>query len=585
MTADLNAIIDSLAPITEYDLDGVEPTFHPIGALSNVMRDDEVRGRLHPGRGAGERAQAAGRQLPHPVHPGGRGRSLMAAAPGSAQWAFARFRRGSRRQGLLGAPRSPAARFAAHRRGRRGGACLPRNHRGSSRSTRRLASTPPSPPGRLAEMGPLAGVPVGYKDNLNLTGTHTTCSSNMLRELRVPLHGHLRGSARMRSRRLFRIGKLNMDEFAFGGSTETTAFGPTCNPWDVDARARRQRRAAAPRPWRRACAGHARVGHGRLHPPAGLASAALVAVKPTYGVVSRYGVVAFGSSLDQVGPFARSVEDAALALNAHRRPRRAGLHEPGRRARRLHGEPRRGRARHAHRRGARVHGGGQGLTPEVQGQGGGGRRALCARWAPSSWRWSCPHAQAAMSAYYVLGPCEAFSNLARFDSVRYGYCDPGPHGPGQPVRGQPRRRASAPRRAAASCSAATSLSAGVYDRYYYPAQQVRTLITQDYARAYEQVDCILAPVSPRTAFKFGEVSDPTDMYLSDMFTISINIAGNGGLSLPRRPRRRHAPAGGRAAHRASLQGQEHVPRGGGAWSTHYGPAPVAPDFADGKVGA
>ncbi len=142
-----------------------------------------------------------------------------------------------------------------------------------------------------------------------------------------------------------------------------------------------------------------------------------------------------------------------------------------------------------------------------------------------------PNAQAAMSAYYVLGPCEAFSNLARFDSVRYGYCDEGHKDLGGQYEAsrsggfglEARRRIML---------GSYLLSAGVYDTYYYPAQQVRTLITQDYARAFEQVDCILAPVAPRAAFKLGEVSDPTSMYLSDMFTISINIAGNGGMNLP-----------------------------------------------------
>ena len=150
-----------------------------------------------------------------------------------------------------------------------------------------------------------------------------------------------------------------------------------------------------------------------------------------------------------------------------------------------------------------------------------------------------PNAQAAMSAYYVLGPCEAFSNLARFDSVRYGYCDLGHKDLGGQYEAS-RAKGFGPEARRRIMLGSYLLSAGVYDTYYYPAQQVRTLITQDYARAYEQVDCIVAPVSPRTAFTFGEVSDPTDMYLSDMFTISINIAGNGGrgpcrwASAPRR---------------------------------------------------
>ena len=163
-----------------------------------------------------------------------------------------------------------------------------------------------------------------------------------------------------------------------------------------------------------------------------------------------------------------------------------------------------------------------------------------------------------MSAYYVLGPCEAFSNLARFDSVRYGYCDPGHADLGSQYEASRAKGFGPETRRRIMLGRRDPLSAGVYDTYYYPAQQVRTLITQDYERAFQQVDCILAPVSPRTAFRFGEVSDPTDMYLSDMFTISINIAGNGGMSLPAGPGRRHGPARRRAAGLATVQGREHA---------------------------
>ena len=142
-----------------------------------------------------------------------------------------------------------------------------------------------------------------------------------------------------------------------------------------------------------------------------------------------------------------------------------------------------------------------------------------------------PNAQAAMSAYYVLGPCEAFSNLARFDSIRYGYMDPG-HSNMDDQYDFSRAKGFGEEARRRIMLGSYLLSAGVYDKYYYPAQQVRTLITQDYASAFEKVDCIIAPVAPRTAFKMGEIADPSEMYLSDMFTISSNIAGNGGMSMP-----------------------------------------------------
>ena len=299
-----------------------------------------------------------------------------------------------------------------------------------------------------------------------------------------------------------------------------------------------------------------------------------VAVKPTYGVVSRYGIVAFGSSLDQVGPFARSVEDAALALNA------ISGHDPldctsqpvttdftanlaeGARGMRIGIVPAFMDA--------------QGLESEVKAKVEEAAAHLEAAGAQLV-EVDLPNAQAAMSAYYVLGPCEAFSNLSRFDSVRYGYCDPGHKDLGGQYEAS-RANGFGPEARRRIMLGSYLLSAGVYDKYYYPAQQVRTLITADYTRAYEKCDVILAPVSPRTAFKFGEISDPTSMYLSDMFTISINIAGNGGMSLPiGLGADTHLPVG------AQLIGpqfkDENMFRAAAALEQVYGPAPVAPAFA------
>ena len=384
------------------------------------------------------------------------------------------------------------------------------------------------------ELGPLAGVPVAFKDNMNMEGTHTTCSSHMLENYVSPYTATC--VDRVLASGALPLGKLNMDEFAFGSSTETSYFGPTHNPWDLER----------------------------------------VRVKPTYGVVSRYGVVAFGSSLDQVGPFARSVEDAALAMNALVRGGSDHMDctsqsiatdftanlEEGVKGMRIGIVPTFMEA--------------EGLDAEVKERIEEAARKLEAAGAELV-EVELPNAQAAMSAYYVLGPCEDFSNLARFDSVRYGYCVEGCKDLNEQYElsraggfgVEARRRIML---------GSYLLSSGVYDKYYYPAQQVRTLITQDYMYAYHKVDCILAPVSPRTAFKFGEINDPTSMYLSDMFTISINIAGYGGMSVPvGLGVASGLPIGAQLI--APAFRDENMLRVAAELERCYGKAPIAPAFA------
>lgn len=379
--------------------------------------------------------------------------------------------------------------------------------------------------GDIAQAGPLAGVPVAFKDNMNLEGTHTTCSSRMLENYVSPYTATC--VSKIIEAGGIPLGKLNMDEFAFGSSTETSAFGRTFNPWDLE----RVPGGSSGGSSAAVAAGLATLTlgsdtGGSIRQPGSFCGT--VAVKPTYGVVSRYGVVAFGSSLDQVGPFARNVQDAALAMNAL-----AG-HDPldctsqpvttdftanlaeGVSGMRIGVVPAFMEA--------------EGLAPEVRAKVEEAVEHLRQMGAEIV-EVELPNAQAAMSAYYVLGPCEAFSNLARFDSVRYGYCEPGCKDLGHQYEAS-RSAGFGPEARRRIMLGSYLLSAGVYEKYYYPAQQVRTLITQDYVKAYEKVDCIIAPVAPRTAFKFGEIADPTSMYLSDMFTISINIAGNGGMSMP-----------------------------------------------------
>lgn len=430
--------------------------------------------------------------------------------------------------------------------------------------------------GDIAQAGPLAGVPVAFKDNMNLEGTHTTCSSRMLENYVSPYTATC--VSKIIEAGGIPLGKLNMDEFAFGSSTETSAFGRAFNPWDLE----RVPGGSSGGSSAAVAAGLATLTlgsdtGGSIRQPGSFCGT--VAVKPTYGVVSRYGVVAFGSSLDQVGPFARNVQDAALAMNAL-----AG-HDPldctsqpvttdftanlaeGVSGMRIGVVPAFMEA--------------EGLAPEVRAKVEEAVEHLRQMGAEIV-EVDLPNAQAAMSAYYVLGPCEAFSNLARFDSVRYGYCEPGFKDLGHQYEAS-RSAGFGPEARRRIMLGSYLLSAGVYEKYYYPAQQVRTLITQDYVKAYEKVDCIIAPVAPRTAFKFGEIADPTSMYLSDMFTISINIAGNGGMSMP-------VGLGADSGMPVGVQlispafKDENMLRAAAALETVYGAAPVAPAFADGKDG-
>lgn len=379
------------------------------------------------------------------------------------------------------------------------------------------------------ELPLLAGVPIAYKDNMNLEGTRTSCASRMLENYISPytatcIEKTLDAGA-------LPLGKLNMDEFAFGSSTETSYFGCTYNPWDLGRVPGGSSGGSAAA----VAAGLATVSlgsdtGGSIRQPA--AFCGVVGFKPTYGVVSRYGVVGFGSSLDQVGPLGRSVADVATTLDAmvgrdvrdctsqDCKPNFAAAAQLGRTQ---------GIA------GKRV-----GIVPSYMDAAGVSSEVASALKAALTKleglgaqivEVELPNAKAALSAYYVIGPCEAFSNLSRFDGIRYGYrasdCrnleEQYEKSRTQGFGAETRRRIML---------GSYLLSSGVYETYYYPAQQVRTLITQDYQCAFEQVDVLLTPTSPRTAFKLGEIADPTSMYLSDIFTIPINIAGNGGMNLP-----------------------------------------------------
>ncbi|MBQ9007178.1 MAG: Asp-tRNA(Asn)/Glu-tRNA(Gln) amidotransferase subunit GatA [Atopobiaceae bacterium] len=377
------------------------------------------------------------------------------------------------------------------------------------------------------EMPPLAGVPVAFKDNMNLLGTRTTCASRMLASYQSAYTATC--VQRMLDAGATPLGKLNMDEFAFGSTTDSSAFHPTNNPWDT---------ARVPGGSSGGSAAAVSAGEltlalgsdtgGSIRQPASLCG--VVGLKPTYGMVSRYGVVAFGSSLDQVGPFGRRVEDVALAMNAlvaggrdpHDTTSQAceqdflACLDEGCEGRAIGVIPALLEA--------------EGLSDEVRAAMRQAEERLVGAGARIV-EVELPNMASAIAAYYVLGPCEAFSNLARYDGVRFGYQEDGcatlaeqsalsrAHGFG----------AEAKRR---QLLGAYLLSSEMYESYYLAAQKVRTLITADYQRAFAHVDALLMPTSPTVAWEHGAISDPAQLYLADIFTISSNIVGNCGISVP-----------------------------------------------------
>ncbi len=378
-----------------------------------------------------------------------------------------------------------------------------------------------------AGLPPLAGVPVAFKDNMNVVGTNTTCSARILAD-----HASVydcTAVGRMLAAGALPIGKCNMDEFAFGSSTENSAFGPTHNPWDLDRVPGGSSGGSAAA----VSAGMVTIAlgsdtGGSIRQPGALTGT--VAMKPTYGRVSRYGLVAFASSLDQIGPFTKTVEECAQALNAIcgwdpmdatsvRRPEEdftASLREGA--------------------RGLRVGVvrdmlSAEGLAPDVRSQVLAAADTFAELGAEVG-EVDLPHAKYGLDAYYIIGPAEASSNLARFDGIRYGYRVSDPN---DVVDLYMRSRAEgfgaeSIRRIMIGTYA---LSAGYYEAYYGQAQKVRTLIIEDFARAFERFDVLLTPTSPTVAFRIGEkADDPLQMYLSDVYTIPANLAGIPGVSIP-----------------------------------------------------
>lgn len=374
---------------------------------------------------------------------------------------------------------------------------------------------------------PLAGVPVAFKDNMNLMGTNTTCASRMLESYESAYTATC--VQRLLDAGAIPLGKLNMDEFAFGSTTDSSAFHPTNNPWDFSCvpGGSSGGSAAAVASGEVTIALGSDTG-GSIRQPASLCG--VVGMKPTYGVVSRYGVVAFGSSLDQVGPFGRHVGDVALAMNALTAGGRDRFDSTSQNCEQdylvhlddsIKGRP-------------------IGIIPslfEAEGLSPEVRIALqeaASKLADAGARIvevDLPNMASSIAAYYVLAPCEAFSNLARFDGVRYGYQEKGCATLAE-QSSLSRAHGFGPEAKRRQLLGAYLLSSGIYERYYLAAQKVRTLITSDYRRAFERVNAILMPASPTVAWEHGAISDPAALYLADVFTISNNIAGNCGISVP-----------------------------------------------------
>jgi len=379
------------------------------------------------------------------------------------------------------------------------------------------------------KLSPLAGVPIAVKDILAQKGIPTTAGSKILEGWRPPYDSTVVG--KLKAAGVVILGKTNMDEFAMGSSTENSAYGTTQNPWDLTRTPGGSSggSAAAVAAFEAPLAIGTDTG-GSIRQPAALTG--IVGVKPTYGAVSRYGVVAYSSSLDQVGPFARTVLDTALlheAIAGHDERDSTSINAPVPQVVAA--------AKRLDVKGMKI-----GVIKELSGSGF--QAGVSARIAESIEllvaagaeivEVSCPNFEYALAAYYLIAPSEASSNLARFDSMRYGLRvgDDGSKG-AEEVMSATREAGFGKEVKRRIILGTYALSSGYYDAYYGSAQKVRTLVKQDFDNAFAKADVLISPVTPTTAFKIGEKSnDPVAMYLSDIATIPVNMAGIGGMSLP-----------------------------------------------------
>jgi len=375
--------------------------------------------------------------------------------------------------------------------------------------------------------GPLTGIPIAQKDIFCAEGWTTTCGSKMLANFVSPYDATVIDKMH-RQAGMVSLGKTNMDEFAMGSSNETSYFGPVKNPWDrTRVPGGSSGGSAAAVAARLAPAATGTDTGGSIRQPAALCN--LTGLKPTYGVVSRYGMIAFASSLDQGGPMAASAEDCALLLNTM-----VGFDE---RDSTSLDRPVENYARDLEQplTGLRL-----GLPKEFFGEGCDATVMAAVQDAIAEYRRlgattvdiSLPNSHLSVPAYYVIAPAEASSNLSRFDGVRYGYRAP-EYGSLDDMYMKTRAQGFGDEVKRRIMIGAYVLSHGYYDAYYLQAQRIRRLIANDFVEAFKSCDVILGPTSPSTAFKIGEkAADPVQMYLSDIYTIAVNLAGLPGMSIP-----------------------------------------------------
>jgi len=373
--------------------------------------------------------------------------------------------------------------------------------------------------------GPLDGIPVGIKDVISVAGQPLTASSKMLANFVSPYDAT--ATRKLKAAGAICWGRLNLDEFAMGSSTENSAFKTTCNPWDLTrVPGGSSGGSAAAVAAGEAVAALGSDTGGSIRQPAALCG--VVGLKPTYGLVSRYGLIAFASSLDQIGPFGRTVEDAAILLGAI-----AG-HDAND-STSFKAEIPDYRAGLAKRKGPWKLGiakeyFAEGIDPEVN----AAVQSAIAHYKKLGCEIreiSLPHTKYAVAVYYIIATAECSSNLARFDGIRYGHRSKDATD-ALDIYFKSRAEGFGPEVKRRIILGTYVLSSGYYDAYYLRAQKVRTLIRRDFLNAYQEVDAILTPTSPTPAFKRGAKADPLAMYLCDIYTIGVNLAGLPGISLP-----------------------------------------------------